>query len=125
MLPKTEKETVSYQFFEKDCQYGYMTIIFLFYPGMMSFTLNLMNMMKTRKLRFKIILIHFCLVPFFPVLMILQRIISLIVVPDQEWKKLNNVISNLEADFESHPQLALDMFAIFNHPNRNPSKIQV
>ena len=102
-----------------------MTIIFIFFPGIMSFSLNLMKMMKTRKLRFKMILIHFCLVPFFPVLMILQRIISLTVVPDQEWKKLNNVISNLEADFESHPQLALDMFVVFNHPNRNPSQIQV
>ena len=102
-----------------------MTIIFIFFPGMMSFALNLMKMMKSRKLRFKMILIHFCLVPFFPVLMILQRMISLRIVPDQEWKKLNNVISNLEADFESHPQLALDMFAIFNHPNRSASTIQV
>ena len=118
-------ETVGYQFFENDLHYGYMTIIFIFFPGMMSFALNLMKMMKSRKLRFKMILIHFCLVPFFPVLMILQRMISLRIVPDQEWKKLNNVISNLEADFECHPQLALDMFAIFNHPNRSASTIQV
>ena len=71
-----EKEK-TYQCFEQDPMYGYMTIFFLFYPGIMSFQFNLMKMMFTKKFNVKLLLIHLLLVPVFPVVLILQGLISL------------------------------------------------
>ena len=71
-----EKEK-TYQCFEKDPVYGYMTIFFLFYPGIMSFNFNLMKMMFTKKFNVKLLLIHLLLVPVFPVVLIVQGLISL------------------------------------------------
>ena len=71
-----EKEK-TYQCFEKDPVYGYMTIFFLFYPGIMSFQFNLMKMMFTKKFNVKLLLIHLLLVPVFPAVLILQGLISL------------------------------------------------
>ena len=73
-LDETEK---TYQCFEKDPVYGYMTIFFLFYPGIMSFQFNLMKMMFTKKFNVKLLLIHLFLVPVFPAVLILQGLISL------------------------------------------------
>merc|ERR1711935_250587 len=66
------------------------------------------------------------LIPTFPIVFILVKIISLF-HHQEEWKKLNNLVTSCQGQFGSFRQLGLHIFVIFLTVNttRHPSLVQL
>jgi len=122
------EETFRIECDEKDVFFGSFVTAFIFVPGLalsVILATQLCNCQKPKEVMLLTLALPF-LIPTFPIVFILVKIISLF-HHQEEWKKLNNLVTSCQGQFGSFRQLGLHIFVIFLTVNttRHPSLVQL
>ena len=113
------KEFFRINCFEKDIFFGSVVTAFIFLPGLalsVILATQLCNCKKPKELILLICILPF-LIPTFPILLILVKILSLF-HQAEEWKKLNNLVTVCHGQFQSFRQMGLQIFVILITANQ-------
>ena len=115
---KTE-EFFRIQCFEKSIFFGSFVTAFIFVPGVALSVILAMQLCncKNPKELVVLILVLPLLIPIFPILLIMVKIISLF-HHAEEWKKLNNLVTFCQGQFGAFRELGLQIFIILITENQ-------
>ena len=116
--------------FEEDPIWGWVTVLFMFFPAFLSADEVARIVMDVqgkrsypRHLLLVLCLAFPCLI-MFPLVFISVKVVCLI-NPGPQWKRLNVRITGLEGSWESAFQTVLTLFIIFTRADRQPSNVQI
>ena len=129
-IESKEEVTYTYECFERDEFYGYFTLAFvLLLPGMCQVIYFFMAIGSLEAYDHKIIgfgigLGLVFLIPLFPLQIFLVKLLAFL-TNGPEMKKIKNLMTILEAVFESDLQFVLQLYIIFSRADRQPSTSQI
>ena len=114
----TEVVYEEFECFEKDPIWGYMTLVFMFLPGLLCISVT----WQEKSSGFKAFGLLF--LPLFPVFAVIVKILEMF-NPGPSWTLLAQLLSTAEAKTEAQFQFMLQLFIIFTRADRQPSTLQI
>jgi hypothetical protein len=117
-----EEDSIYYNYYcvEYDPVFAWFTLAFIFLPGSL---LGISQIVETRKGKLLVFVCSPLFVVSWPFLLILSKLVA-IFHHGKEFKKMCNVLSVFEGQYEAGPQLCLQIFIIFSRGDRSPSGVQ-
>ena len=125
-----EEVTYTYTCFEKDENWGYITLFFVFvFPGLLQgitvgFASRSLEAGNHKNIGTAIAFGLSLLSPFFPIQVFLVKLFAFL-TDGPELKKISNLMTYTEATFESNLQFVLQLYIIFTRADRRPSTTQI
>ena len=129
-IESNEEVIYTYECFEKDEYWGYLTLFFVFiFTGLFQviYIFTAIASLETshqKMIGYGISLGLILLMPFFPLQVILVKLFTFL-TNGPEMKKISTLMIICEANFESQLQLLLQLYIIFTRADRQPSTSQM
>ena len=129
-IESNEEVTYTYECFEKDEYWGYITLFFVFvstglFQAIYFFTaIGSLETCRHKMIGYGISLGLILLMPLFPLQVILVKLFTFL-TDGPEMKKISTLMIICEANFESQLQFLLQLYIIFTRADRQPSTSQM